>query len=658
MTPSRTRSLRFLPWLGLGTLMLLVWLVYFPGLAGSFLFDDFVNLDALGKTGQVNNWPAFWRYITSGSADPTGRPLSLLSFLLDARDWPADPRSFLRTNILLHIANTALLFALLRQLGRRLDDDAAPTDVAALLGTGLWALHPLFVSTTLYIVQREAMLAATFTLLGLLAWGHGRRLTKESPRAGAAWMIGGIGLGTLLAMLCKANGVLLPLLAWVLEATVYREDAEQPLARRMRWLLLVLPSLLLFSYLLSMLPQWSMPLDSRPWTIGERVLTEPRVLLTYLQLLVIPRVLSTGLYNDNFAWSTGLLQPASTLPALLVIVVLVVIGFTLRRRTPVLAAALLFFLAGHLLESTTLPLELYFEHRNYLPAMLLGWPLARGIARWQAPVALRCAIAIGLFALFAATTWQRATLWADQPRMAGLWAAGNPGSSRAIATQALFDIHGNRPDLAMTVLSGPWQQRPYDLQLALNYINATCMAQGPSGPDKRAVERALRNNAEGGQLVFRWLNDMLDAAVANGCPDVSVDNVERWTAAALENPRIASTPSRELDLHSVLGRVALAKGDAASALRQFQQALDAWPSSDSAAQQSAWLASSGHPAEGLALLDHYTIVESRSNRPQGWNMPHLHQWVLQRQSYWPHEFAELRRKMHEDLAAQKAGSAQ
>ena len=681
MPPDLARSLRFPTWLGLGALLLLAWFAYRPGLHGGFVFDDFVNLDALGATGRVDDWAAFWRYLTSGSADPTGRPLAMLSFLLDARDWPADPWPFLRSNILLHLANGALLFALLRQLGRRLQEchpEAKPKDLlsipgtgkesgrafpriesgigmtrgdaAALLGAGLWLLHPLFASTTLYIVQREAMLAATFSLLGLLAWGHGRALLARAPRAGVAWMIGGIGVGTLLAMSCKANGALLPLLAWVLDATVYRRDGETPLAKRLRIALLVLPGLLLCGYVLSKLAQWSAPLDSRPWTIGQRVLTEPRVLLDYLRLLLVPRVLSNGVYNDGFAWSTGLLHPASTLPALLGVLALLAAGFALRARAPAVSAAVLFFFAGHLLESTTLPLELYFEHRNYLPAMLLGWPLARAVVRWQVPAAWRGALAAVLLALLAAITWQRAALWADQPRMAALWAATNPGSSRAIATQALFAMRAQRPELAMATLAEPWKRRPYDLQLALNYASAACMARALTPDDIAAVATALQHATEGDQLVYRWLGDALELAQAGGCPGLDIDTAERWTRAALANPRLASMPGRRQDLHSVLGRIALARGDAGAALREFRSALDAWPTPDAAAQQSALLASSGHPAEGLALLDHYAAIAPLRKRAGGWNMPRVHEWVLERQGYWRNEFAELRRKMRADLA--------
>ena len=651
MTTMPIRRQPLAAWIGLCALLLLAWLAYRPGLAGGFLFDDFVNLDALGKSGRVDDWPAFWRYATSGSADLFGRPLALMSFLLDARDWPAPAAPFLRTSVLLHLANGALLFALLRQSGRRLDGASARTDAAALLGAGLWLLHPLFVSTTLYIVQREAMLAATFTLLGLLAWGRGRALIAHSPCAGAAWMLGGIGLGTLLAIACKANGALLPLLAWVLDAAIYRRnEAESALAKRLRWLLLALPGLLLCGYVLSKLSQWSVVQEGRLWTIGQRVLTEPRVLLDYLRLLLVPQVLSNGVYNDDFIASRSLLQPASTLPAILAVLALLVAAFASRRRAPALAAALLFFFAGHLLESTTIPLELYFEHRNYLPALLLGWPLARAVVHWRVPVAVRGAIAAALLALLAAVTWQRAALWADQPRMAGLWAAGNPDSSRAIATQALFDMQAGRPDLAMAVLSGPWHQRPYDLQLALNYANAACMAKGPTQGDIEAVAAALRHAREGDQMAYRWLGDVLDAVRTRSCPGLDMDDVEHWANAALSNPRAASLPGRRQDLHSVLGRVALARGDAAAALREFRSALDAWPTPDAAAQLSALLASDGHPAEGLALLDHYASVEPLRKRATGWNMPHLHQWVLERQGYWPHEFAELRRKMREDLA--------
>ncbi len=45
--------------LGLAALLAAAFLAYLPGLSGGFLFDDFVNLDAIGATGPVDDWNTF-----------------------------------------------------------------------------------------------------------------------------------------------------------------------------------------------------------------------------------------------------------------------------------------------------------------------------------------------------------------------------------------------------------------------------------------------------------------------------------------------------------------------------------------------------------------------------------------------------------------------
>src|SRR5207342_3411515 len=455
-------------------LLLAAWCAYAPGLSGGFVFDDFINLPALGATGPVHDAASFWRYITSGAADPTGRPIALLSFLLDARNWPADAAPFLRTNVLLHLLNGTLLWWLLRRLGNGRVGTPAQVEFAAVTGAGLWLLHPLFVSTTLYIVQREAMLPATFTLLGLIGWVHGREIAVSDAPRGAVWMCVAMAGGTLLATLSKANGALLPLFAWVLDVTVLREPCDAGRVRTLRRALTWLPSLAIVVYLLLPLLHANAPIAGRTWTVAERLMTQPRVLLDYIQLLAVPRVLSTGVYNDAYVLSTSLFAPASTLPAILGILALLGGAWWARARAPALSAAVLFFFAGHIVESTTIPLELYFEHRNYLPAMLAFWPLGLAIARWRASPALRTGAATLALALCAFVTWQRADLWGDQPRMAQLWAARSPDSSRAQATAASFDIRAGHADAALARLLPLWAARPNDLQLALNTASAFC----------------------------------------------------------------------------------------------------------------------------------------------------------------------------------------
>ncbi len=197
----------------------------------------------------------------------------------------------------------------------------------------------------------------------------------------------------------------------------------------------------------------------------------------YLWLLVLPRSVSTGLYNDAYQASTGWLRPLSTLPALLFVVALAALAWIRRRRSPALSAGLLFFLGGHLLESSVVPLELYFEHRNYVPAMLLFWPLARALFAVPMRRGLQLAVAMLLLAWFGATTFQRAVLWGQPERLAALWAMQNPQSSRAQATIALLETSAGRPEQAVQRLGPLWARHPHDLQLALNHVNARC-AQG------------------------------------------------------------------------------------------------------------------------------------------------------------------------------------
>ena len=646
------------PLAALAAICLLAWVAYSPGLHGGFLFDDYVNLDALGKFGVVDNWPVFWRYVTSGTADPLGRPLALATFLLDARNWPAEPASFIRSNLLIHLANGALLYFLLRRL-QAAAGGRGGTEPVALIGAALWLLHPLLVSTTPYVVQREAMLPATFVMLGLLAWIHGReRFVASEGRGGRAWMMGGIVGGTVLAAACKANGVLLPTLAWVLEATVLAASVPQQAhaarrLRQLRLLLLVLPSVLLFVYLLLPLGHLHEPLAVRPWTIGQRLLSEPRAIVHYLYLLVVPQSGSTGLFNDHFRASTSLLDPWTTLPALLAVAGLVALAFATRRRAPALAAALLFFLAGHLLESTSLPLELYFEHRNYLPALLLPWPLARAIAGWSKPASVRVAVAVALCLLLAATTWQRASTWGNPDALAELWAKQNPDSSRAQAMASIQQTRRGDPARAAARLTAQLRERPGDAQLALNLVDARCAAGALGAGDKAIVARALRSTPPGALGVAVWLDQAISAAASGDCPGLALIDAKAWIDSAQAG---ALRGGSVRDLQPLLAHLALAQNQPDVALQHYDTSLLAAVNPGVAARQAAELANEGYYEQALAHLDTYARNQERQPPPPA-GMPRVHARVLEWQGYWPNELAVLRSRLHAAIRDRDAGVA-
>lgn len=642
----------------------LAWCAYYPGLSGPFLFDDFANLPALGATGPVDDWATFWRYITSGTADPTGRPVALLSFLLDARDWPAAARAFKRDNVLLHLINGGLLIGLLLALGRASGLAKPHAAAAAILGGALWLLHPILVSTTLYVVQREAMLPGTFILLGMIGYLAGRRLSVKGSAWGA-WIAGvSILLGTLLAVLSKANGALLPMLAWLIESTLLARKTPivgTPRARdfaRMRVFVLVLPSLVLLAYLGKQTFSGFMNgFELRPWTLGERLLTEGRVLVDYLSLLWIPRAATAGVFNDAYPVSTGLLSPITTLPSLMLVLGLIGGTIAARKRYPFASLAILFFFTAHLMESSVLPLELYFEHRNYVPAMLMFWPLALWLwsafdARRREPTddmrIPRLALALILPLLLAGLTGLRADLWGNSQEQAIIWASKNTASPRAQAYAAQMEMAAGNNQAAAGRLTRALKSRPDDTQLALNLVGARCAMDELSSEDIDHARNALENEPNTGRLGYEWFERSLPQAFSGSCSGLDLGAIDRLLEAASSNLKAQKVPGRRQDVLHMKGRVALLRADPALALHFFDQALDADLRPGAALNQAAILGSAGYPKLGLRHLDYFETQQTYSQKP-GLSMARIHQWVLDRQNYWPQEFESLRKTLEADL---------
>ena len=208
-------------------------LAYWPGLKGPFLLDDLDTLSALGKYGGVVDWATFKAFVFGGSAGPTGRPLALLSFLLDGHDWPTDPWPFKRTNLVIHLFNGALLGFLTSRILALCQYPKGSARWVALLSTAAWLLHPLLVSTTLYGTQRMAQLATLFVFAGLLLYLYGRSFLHRNAAKAYLVMSGSIVLFTVLATVSKENGILLPVLIGVVEVTVvasrrHDDDIEIP----------------------------------------------------------------------------------------------------------------------------------------------------------------------------------------------------------------------------------------------------------------------------------------------------------------------------------------------------------------------------------------------------------------------------------------------
>jgi Tfp pilus assembly protein PilF len=118
--------------------------------------------------------------------------------------------------------------------------------------------------------------------------------------------------------------------------------------------------------------------ELRDFTMTQRLLTEPRVILFYLSLLFYP-ISSRLTFLYDMEVSRSLLQPWTTVPSILLILFIIGFAFYIARKRPLISFCIIFYFLNHLIEGSIFNLELIYEHRNYLPSMLLFIPLAEFI---------------------------------------------------------------------------------------------------------------------------------------------------------------------------------------------------------------------------------------------------------------------------------------
>lgn len=414
--------------LWIGGLLALTTLLYLPGLSGPFLFDDVTNIlrnDALRLDSLSPQ--ALLRAAWSLESGPLKRPLAYLSFALNhyfAGSYNAF--AFKATNLAIHLLNTLLVAALAWRLGAgALANQPARRRGFALLTAAIFALHPLALSPVLYVVQRMASLSTLFVLASVVCLLRARTTIPCNIGKGGGlpgwlapfgWLLAG-GLFGLCGLFTKENAALLPLFYLLADRVCFadapywrwlgRPDRAGRLTRGALWLLAAAAAGLLAWHVA---PGYA----ARPFTLTERVLTEGRVLWFYLGLFALPRIDAFGLYHDDIAISTGLLTPWTTLPALLGLAALTWLGFRLLRRAPLVGFGLLWFLTGHLMESTLIPLEIAHEHRNYLPLVGLACASAWLLVDFYQRAARPALVATGVvLAVLTATTALRAMEWRD-----------------------------------------------------------------------------------------------------------------------------------------------------------------------------------------------------------------------------------------------------
>ena len=577
-------------------LAVIIILIYTETLTTPFIFDDISNI----RDNPHIRVPflSFKNLAWAGFHSPlANRPVANVSFALNYYFHGYNLVGFHVVNILIHIASGIFLYFLVKATIRTpaLGTRYAKFGWIPFFTAFIWLVHPLQTQSVTYLVQRMNSLAAMFYVLSMLLYVKFR--LNASRRA--KWpFLGGCILAGILAFGTKEITATLPgfiiLYEWYFFQGLSRQWAKRHL--------LIPAGFGVFIIVISLVYFGNEPLghilnsyNSRDFTLDQRVLTQFRVVIFYIGLLIWPQPSRLNLDHD-FALSYSLTSPMTTLLALTVIIALVLLAILRAKREPLISFCIFWFFGNLVIESSIIGLELVFEHRNYLPSMLAILLAVALVFRYLKPAWLGVIALCVVGTLFTVWTFERNKDWSDEITLYRDCVAKAPGKARPYTNLGAALIRSGSPAEAIeqfkTALSikpdyadahynlgyalskqGNLEQGIYhfaetlrldpDNLRALNNMGVALTLQGRYGEAVNYFEAALKQNPNDADV-----HNNLGFALKNkGNPDEAAQHL---TKALALDPRHAGA-------HNNLGLVLMDSGQIEAAYHHFSRALEINP---------------------------------------------------------------------------------
>lgn len=430
MQVSDVRKKVYLTFFGLAIIIILVLSAYSNTLNSPPILDDthsFIDEPLI----QNFNWSAPAVKALSRSKFGWARFIPMLTLGNDYWRGQGSLRPFHLTNIFIHLLTTLAVFFWSRLLFRLLrnqqeDKESVNELLASLAVAGIWALVPIQTNAVTYIVQRMASLVTLFYILSFTMYFHGRLnwLSNGKKKALSFWFMAFICF--VLALMSKENAVTLPVMIIIAEELFFRCQFHAWLSEYKKIIIatIILFMVVVLAVSVKMVPSILSGYDKRHFTLDERLLTELRVVSSYISLLLFPWP-SRLCLDHHVALSTSLLTPFTTLLSFCFLLFLAGLAWCWRHRYPLLTFGLAWFFCNLILESSFIPLELKFEHRLYLPScgfylFLVGAGIVCG-RHFSIPIDQRIwgAALLILLAVLSLMTHMRNLVWIDAVTLYG-----------------------------------------------------------------------------------------------------------------------------------------------------------------------------------------------------------------------------------------------
>jgi tetratricopeptide (TPR) repeat protein len=400
-------------------LFMLLIVIYTNSFQGQWVLDDDFNILA-NENIHLKNLDI--TSLKQALFDPNGslnRPLAYLSFGINYYFGETNIFGYHLVNFAIHYLTAIFLFLFIFKtlhLPKLRDTYATHAYSIALIATVFWAINPLQVTAVTYIVQRMASMAGLFYLMAMYSYLLGRTATTRGCQIG---FFAAALLCALLSFASKENAAMLPVSIFVYDLLLIQGVSKATLKRNLIIAAVPLALLVLLFF-------WKLDLsgilkdyEDRPFTLMERLLTQPRILFFYISQLLYP-LESHLMLNHDVPVSKGLFSPVTTLMSIMGIAGLISFAVARSAKYPLLAFSILFFFINHAIEGSFIALELVYEHRNYIPSFFFFVPIAIFIVKTLQYFSYRKFVQVGIALLMAVlwigqghTVYKRNALFAD-----------------------------------------------------------------------------------------------------------------------------------------------------------------------------------------------------------------------------------------------------
>jgi tetratricopeptide (TPR) repeat protein len=570
-------------------------LVYRPAWSGGFLWDDDVYITGNELLTAPDGLRRIWFSLDSPSQY---FPLVYTTFRVEHTLWGLNPTGYHWINLLLHVANALLVWAVLARL-------KVP---GAWLAGAIFALHPVQVESVAWITERKNVLMGFFFLLTLLAW-----IAFVAERTKRRWLFYGLALILyLLALSAKTTACTLPaalfLILWL---------ENKPISWKR--FLQIIPFLTLGFAMGALAIWWERYHQGTSRAIFtflspiERILVASRAVWFYLSKLIWPSKL-TFIYPR---WNIAPTQWLSYVWLLAGLILCVVIYFLRRyvgRSVEVAAAFFVVTLSPVLgfIMLYTFRYTFVADHYQYLacigPIALASAGLVRLAGTLKNGRILLLSTASCWVALLGILTWRQAEMYGDIETLWRRTLARNPACWMAHNNLGMVLFEKGQIDQAITHYRTTLQMEPnfwdadYNLGSALlgkGEVDEAILycdkavAKQPNDPDAQvALANALLQKKRIDDAIIHYQKAVAirpdyflaryglgHALLEKGQPDAAIEHCRAALLIRPDNP----------NCQTILGIALDEKGQSAEAIQHYEKALEISPQSVSALNNLAWL---------------------------------------------------------------------